>query len=334
MLRLRLLSLTAVVAGLVLGLGTLVIGEHSAESAPEDDIETALLAAISAWNNNDFATLAAAFTDDGLRDQFGITDRDQAEALLAEAFAEAGPIPSLIDQVDDVTLSDVVVNGNDATGIVQFAFLSGFDLYEEWQFTFLEGGWKIGAGKAVTRPIPEGVTAVDLFLDEYQYRFDQAAVAGGNFAFNVQNVGEELHEVVVFKLNTDASLPQIGQALLAGGADTAQALPPGVEFLTFAGLYEPNDKGTGLFNDMLEAGGRYLLVCFVSSPSGPTHAALGMAAEFTVEGGGSTATQSTDESGIAGDGSERPAWVLAALGLLFAGSVAAFAVWRDASFGG
>lgn len=321
---LRLLPLAVVAAGVLLGVTALLAREAPASAAPEDDIEAALLAAILAWNNNDFRTLAAAFTDDGLADQFGITDRSQAEDQLAEAFSYAGPIPSLIDQIDAVDLSDIAIAGEHAVGIVEFSFLGGFTLYEQWEFEMIDGDWKVGAGKAVTRPVPDGVRSVDLALKEYGYDYDKSAAAAGNIAFNVTNTGTELHEVVVFRLTTDAPLAEIGEALLAGGLETT--LPPGVEYLSFGGLFEPGDNGTGLFNEPL-ANGRYMLVCFVSTAGAPTHVALGMASEFTVtgedpSGAGSASSSAGDDSGMG-----NLVWV--AIAVVAVLGVIGVAMWRE-----
>ncbi len=177
MVRLRLLSLTAVVAGLILGAGSLVFDRGSASADPT--IEGTLDALVTAWNAKDFETFAGYFTDEGLDYQFGVT-RDNAVEGIAAQWDDSGSIVS-------AKVSHVRLEGGVFTGTVDIAFDGGFSLYEDWQFVQSDGGWLVGAGMTASRPIPPGVPAVDLSLQEYAFNFNAAAIqaADGNFAFKV-----------------------------------------------------------------------------------------------------------------------------------------------------
>ena len=82
MRKLRLLSISAVVAGLVLAMGALSLDGRGAEAAPEDDVEALVQAAADAWNAQDAELFVTYFTDEGLESNFGLT-RDDVAALEA-----------------------------------------------------------------------------------------------------------------------------------------------------------------------------------------------------------------------------------------------------------
>lgn len=267
----RLLSLSAVVAGLVLGMGALALGGSAqAQESPQATLD----AAVEAWNAGDAEAFAALFNDEGLQTEFGTTRADAVEFLEGE-MEGTGPIAS-------AELSDLRLEGGAFTGIVDIQFEAGISLYEEWTFVETADGYVIGPTEPASRPIPPGVPAVDMTLQEYAFVYNEAAIqaADGNFAFDVTNVGEEEHEIVVLSIDSDQSLLELLQA----SDPESEELPAGVEFVTFGGFFPPGAEGTTLFDQPLGPG-KYGLVCFVPSPEGVPHAFLGMVSEFEISGG-------------------------------------------------
>jgi hypothetical protein len=274
---------------MVLGMSAFVAGGNDAEAAPEDDISATLDAVVNAWNAGDVDTFITYWTDEGLADQFPIEQGQTQKEAIEAVLEENGKITSH-------ELSDIFATSTSAHAIVDLQFEAGFNLYEKWEFHYQDGMWKIGAGESASRPIPEGVPAVDLDLQEYAFNYNAAAIqaADGNFAFKVQNVGAENHEVLVVKIDSDQSLLD----LLQNSDPESEDLPEGVEFVQFGGEFTPGSEGTVIFQQPLDSG-RYGLVCFLSSPQGVPHAFLGMISEFNVGQAApvATSTPSTGGSG-------------------------------------
>jgi hypothetical protein len=314
MYRIRWVSLAALVAGLALGAGALAFNDAPARAAPEDDIAAMLAEAQAAWNAGDVEGFLSHWTDKGLMEEFEATREELTETLPGD-MEELGEITSL-------TVSELFVTSGNANGIVEAHFESGFSLYEKWSFLFqLE--WLIdGAEPAQRETLPAGVTPVDLRLQEYAFVYDADAVRSGNFAFQVSNIGEESHEVVIFEITSGDSLGDVVESIAASGEEET---PEGVEFITFGGFFDPGEEGTTLLPEPLDAGS-YGLICFVPAPDGTPHAFLGMVSEFTVgtgAGGGGTITPpSTGDGGlVSGAGTSDRLLLAAAATLTLAGAI-------------
>lgn len=265
----RLLSLSAVVAGLVLGMGALTTGGNAqAQESPQATLD----AVVTAWNAGDAEAFLSYLTPDALMDIVGIEYTVEAVEANME---ETGPIA-------DYSLSNLRIEGGAFTGLVELQFEGGFGLFELWTFQDTDDGWVIAGSEPASRPIPPGVPTVDMTLQEYAFVYNEAAIqaADGNFAFEVTNAGEEEHEIVVLGIDSDQSL----QELLEAGDPESEDLPEGLEFITFGGIFEPGETGTTVFDQPLGPG-RYGLVCFIPSPEGVPHAFLGMISEFEIGGG-------------------------------------------------
>lgn len=117
----------------------------------------------------------------------------------------------------------------------------------------------------------QDVTAVD-----YAYRGLPRSVAGGPRSFELQNDGEETHELVVLKINDNVTDPvdkllelpreQVGVRVANAGSASAK---PGEQSFVVADLTP----------------GRYALVCFIpvgGASEGPPHFTRGMQAELRV----------------------------------------------------
>jgi len=311
--KLRLLSLAAVVAGVVLGMGALTLKGNGAEAAPEDDIEAMLQAAVEAWNEEDIATFISYWTEQGLQGQFDFGEEDPA-AFIAADREDTGPIAS-------IAVTDLFITSGNASGIVDLQFEEGFSLFEEWKFIFQDGGWKIDGNEPAFRPIPEGVPAVPITLQEYVFVYNEDAIlaADGNFAFEVTNVGQQEHEILIFRITSAAPLTDVVQTIAGLGEDEE---PEGIEFVTFGGFFEPGTEGTVILPEPLSPG-RYGLVCFVPAPDGTPHALLGMASDFSVGSAAPITPPSTGDGGLLGEQTSEAAWLLlgVALTLVLGGTV-------------
>jgi hypothetical protein len=294
-----------VLAGLALAVGTLTSSQGRVQAAPEDDIEATVQALVDAWNAGDAAAIVALFTEEGLADTFEIEDPAQAVASVSQTIEDFGPLAG-------ATVTDIFVTSGNATGIVDLQFEFGFSLYEEWKFYFLDGGWKIGPGELASRPVPEGVATVPMALSEYAFTFDKTATSSGNFAFTVANVGQEEHELLLFKLDTNDALLDVATAFLE-----AEEFPPYAEFVTLGGFYKPGEGNTVVFEGGLDPG-RYGLICFFPAPDGTPHLALGMVNDFTVAGAGGITAPSTGDGGLLPEPGGVSTWLLIAASLMLA----------------
>jgi hypothetical protein len=260
-------------------------------AAPEDDIEALFNAAVEEWNAGDTDAFASHFTAEGLAYQFDGVEPAEAQEAVAGAREEIGKMTA-------ATITDIEVDGGDASAAVEITFESGYELFEEWEFLLENVVWLIGPGSPLYRPIPAGVPAVDMTLQEYAFVYDQAALTSGNFGFNVTNQGQQDHEVVIVGLEDGAALSDVVDSVEETGE-----LPAEAELVLFGGIFEPGTTGTAILPERLEPG-RYALVCFLPSPDGIAHAVLGMQAEFTVDSEAGVSAPNTGDAGLADPSSD------------------------------
>lgn len=120
-----------------------------------------------------------------------------------------------------------------------------------------------------------GATEVSVTLDEYAFGVEPTLAAGPT-AFALDNVGEEQHEMVLFKLVEGAT---VDDALAAeeAGEDPEQF---------FAGPPEVGVVGPGehTFVNTELTPGNYAMVCFIPTPEGTPHVAEGMVTSVEVTG--------------------------------------------------
>lgn len=120
------------------------------------------------------------------------------------------------------------------------------------------------------------VKSVDVRGDEYAFVMPDEAEAGV-VRFNVSNTGEELHEYALGRLAEGKTLDDV-KAFLESGQEDAP------EWFTDVGgvpLLSPGEE-LGLTRE-LEAG-TYVFLCFLPSPKGVPHVALGMLKSFELNG--------------------------------------------------
>ena len=110
------------------------------------------------------------------------------------------------------------------------------------------------------------VTAV-----EYEFQGIDAELTSGETTFQLDNAGEEPHELSLARITGDQPLEELLQ------------LPEKQvgKFIENVGRAFAKPGGSDLLELELQPG-RYGYVCFVGAPDGTPHAFLGMAGEFTV----------------------------------------------------
>ncbi len=230
------------------------------EQAIRDLVETAA----AAWNAGDIDAFLGQFTDAGVLAAFD-APREAAMEFLPDFIGDP-PISA-------GELTNLSISGETATAdAAEFAFGIVFDPVT---FSFLKSGdaWLLDGEEDLAVELPEGVTAVDLSLLEYQFAFDASEITSGNFAFNVSNIGGEQHEFVLVSVPADAD---IGEGI------SQEEFPDDFEVKAVAGPWDPGSEAVVVFTEELSAG-RYALVCFVEAADGTPHAFLGMVNEFTIE---------------------------------------------------
>lgn len=124
---------------------------------------------------------------------------------------------------------------------------------------------------ATVAPSPVGV----IELGEFFFRLP--TVVAGTATYQVTNIGEQLHELVIARLAAGVTLAQVFAAE-AMGTDPLEAglvtLVPGVSEIS---------PGQTAWPTLSFTPGTYVLLCFLPDPAtGQEHVALGMVAEVTV----------------------------------------------------
>jgi hypothetical protein len=229
-------------------------------------VEQTMRSAVDAYNKQNMAEFLSYWTDDGLMAEF-----DAARADLQAAGAEFFEGPPLMLQ----SIGNTSVSGNDATTEVELAFGIGVEK-DKYSLVKEGGAWKIDGSEPQLASIPSGVTGVDVKLDEFSFTLDQNRLRGGNVAFNLDNVGDQDHEMVLIKSPASFGLTQLLQL-------QSEELPAGVEFVAAAGPIPSGEKGRIVFTEKLS--GHYMVVCFLpdtESAEETPHFLKGMAVEFTI----------------------------------------------------
>jgi hypothetical protein len=249
--------------------------------------EAATRAAVKAWNDKNIPAFLAHWTDAALMSEF-----DASRAELMEFLPEfIGQPPITVRSISNVTQS-----ANSASALIELGF--GQVIEQSQVGLVLQNGvWKIDTFVDRPVPIPAGVTAVDVDLQEYAFVYNKAAITSGNIAFRVENIGMEDHEIALARIPAGADLMELLQM--------EEEDIPGFELIGQAD-YDAGDDGTMVFTGPL-ANGRYAMVCFFPSPQGVPHAFLGMVSEFNIgaaTGGGAVRPPSTGDAGLLASSSE------------------------------
>lgn len=146
-----------------------------------------------------------------------------------------------------------------------------------------DGVWKLDSITAGDDEIPTGTQLVSLELNEMVYVYDgtDANLKSGKFAFDIENKGNQVHEVVLLHLKKDGPLMELMDSMGPEGPDP--------EVIGFVGVKVPIVPGATAKMAIPELEtGRYALICFLPDTSvpgeeQPPHFALGMVSVFEVE---------------------------------------------------
>ena len=135
---------------------------------------------------------------------------------------------------------------------------------------------------------PAGAAPVEVTAEDLVFVGVDALAAGGEFALTLTNVDDELHEIVVQRIN-DGETRSIAELLQSEDDPATFATPAGSAFACPGATSEPNLIDTS-------EPGRYVALCFIPTgltadtppeafaELGPPHAFQGMVAEFDVQG--------------------------------------------------
>jgi hypothetical protein len=257
------LGVLVALIGALVAFGAACGGDGDGDDGDSAEVEAAIQAVIDAWNGKDVDAFLAAVTDAFLQEEFEVSRADAAEEL--GGFIGDPPIT-----LGEFSNTQVSGDTGSTEAVVYFANAGAPNRLS----VVREGDvWLLDATEQVVGEVPEGTTAVDLTLTEYRFTFDAEAIADGNVAFNVSNIGGEQHEVAMGTIPADAEVEELIRS---------EEEPEGFEFVGFVDPLDSGAETTMLFQEPLGPG-RYLMVCFVEAADGEPHAFKGMWAEFTIE---------------------------------------------------
>ncbi len=256
-----------------------------ASEAVAQDVEHVVSAVSVCLSKPDYGTLNDLVGDDFRGQLLGL-----GEPVTADDFgAFAGELPPTAFTVTDVTDVTVTDDG-DATAVVRY--LVGNQVRQGlWTFTLFSASasflgpedangivrasarWVVSSEDVQTPEVPDGAQRVGVTLDEYSIEVDPDQVDAGTISLEIANDGEQDHEVIVLRLENDATADEL---LYIPGPD----LPDGI---SIAGqLTVPaGDEGVMVL-DGLESGSYALVDLFPDDESGVPNLSLGMQASLDV----------------------------------------------------
>jgi hypothetical protein len=288
MLRKRLSSVTLVLAGLAVLVGTVGFRDvgiaRAADPAVEAGVTATIKGVVEAYNRADFGALLPLLTDKGF------------EELFFESKASALANPEFFgDQVVLRAVRSIEETDGGATATVDFESGLGIET-DDMSFILAAGRWQIDGSQPGTAVVDAGTDVVDLELREFAFLFDAAAASSGNLAFNVENTGQQEHEIVLVKIDEAISLTDLVDQLASEDAG-----PPPFQDFGFLGYLQPGQSSTAALSHPLDAG-RYAFICFVPDPADDVpHAFKGMIADFSVAAAASPASPSAPEPEVAAE---------------------------------
>jgi hypothetical protein len=245
-------------------------GDDENNDIEAERVEGTLRAAFDAYNRGDLEGFLSHWTDSAIEGEFGMSRRELIEAV--------GEFRGPPQRVRNILATEV--RGRRARSDAEIVLGRGIQV-QRFQLVDQEGRWRIDAVEAVQARVPRGTITVQVEMDEFAYRFDAQRAGQADVALRIDNVGEQLHEVVLLRVPADFNLQRALES-----AEPSM----GVETIAAVGPVDPGSETTLLFTERLDPG-RYVMVCFLPDerdPKGTPHALLGMTGEFSVgaEGGG------------------------------------------------
>lgn len=115
----------------------------------------------------------------------------------------------------------------------------------------------------------QGATQLPIMLDDYRFLHDVTAVPAGEVTFDMKNVGDEVHELIVIKSDMDtAALPP----------SAARGVVDEAAIGEYVGGWEDVQPGASTSGTLTLAPGRYILLCNLTD-----HYARGMVSTLQVD---------------------------------------------------
>lgn len=263
--RVMAVAVAALLAVVVAGCGGGGGGGGGEEGGSVEDV----VSRIVGTDTNDQAQIDFFFahiTDSALEEFFGRT-REECQAAAADCIGQ----PLAIERFEDTEVS-----GDSASTAIWTDVGDAFTIHLVKE----DGSWKLDAVAFGPKRLPEGVTAVELTIDEYSFEFDDSAIEDGNIGFHFTNEGEEAHEIAIARINEEFDLEKMAEAVAANPAGLTD-LPPGVDDFPVAGFAPPGTSGNLVLSTPLQPGD-YMMMCLIQDDEGTSHAVLGLAEPFSV----------------------------------------------------
>jgi len=233
------------------------------EPAPDDvvaEVEAAVQNFANCFNEGDFVTVAALYTEAGLRYDCGTSNIYDGPRCFG------GPY-----RMSDVVVSDVQVH-NDMMVSADVTYRNGpVSAHERFFFVVDEAGmYWLDVTPDLPPEIPDGATVIEGEMVDFEFVLDSTSAPAGDVAFQVTNTGTYPHVIVLLQLPDGTSAADVleDESLLGHTRD-------------FGGAFaEPGQEATLLTLDLQP--GAYVLVCFVDVPEGVPHFMRGMILDFEV----------------------------------------------------
>jgi hypothetical protein len=244
----------------------------------EDAIREVLRTVEKSWADQDYDTFASVHTEDGLRAELGdagdIETEEGRRQVFDEITAEERTVIHAIRAIDvegEAATAQIEVynEGRDAPPASAVIIGVGLDFVKQ------DGEWKVDGIELGGSPeVPEGADVVAVQANEFAFSLEKAEFHGGRIALKVENVGQQLHHVVIEKAPEDFDIEEALQS----------DEPPDLVRLGGTPPWGAGETATITFTEELEPG-RYILLCFMPDTDDPEetpHVLKGMHAEFRV----------------------------------------------------
>lgn len=244
----------------------------------EDAIREVLRTVERSWADQDYDTFASVHTEDGLRaelaDAGDIETEEGRRQVFEEITAEERTIIHAIRtvEVDGETASaqiEVYNEGRESPPASAVIIAVGVDFVKDGD------DWKVDNIELGGSPeVPDGADVVAAQANEFAFSLEKTEFDGGAIAFEIENVGQQPHHVVIEKAPEDFDIEEALQS----------EEPPDLVRLGGTPPWDPGETRTVTLTEELEPG-RYILLCLMPDTDDPEetpHVLKGMHAEFRV----------------------------------------------------
>lgn len=260
-------------------------GDDADKSDAAADVEETVRGAVAAENAKDADTFLALWTDKGL-EEYDVGSRSDVRSGNSENFGT--------DTVEILRISDTKVDGDTATTTVDATVGEAqiVPVVNQVSFSLVkkDSAWLLDGFDFRGGPAPgSGVKTVKITAQEYAFSLESTQLSP-NTAFSFVNLGQEAHEITLFKAPDEVDLMTAKAALEGVDGQSLENIPVGyrVDHVSFA---EPGETQPVTFKDALPDG-KYVLACYIPegglgdegpvNPEGKPHIQVGMISLFTI----------------------------------------------------